>query len=98
MNVFKKLNVSAQILSLTALSVLGLMVFGLVSYETLHTVKVNGPLYDRIEADTDLISDITAPGMSLLVPNAIAEEMLGETDPVQVQALVEKERSFSKGV
>ena len=96
MNFLKKMNVSGQILALTALSVLGLIVFGLVSYETLHTVKINGPLYDKIEADSDLISDITAPGMSLLVPNAIAEEMLGETDPVQLQALVEKERASQK--
>jgi methyl-accepting chemotaxis protein len=88
MNVFKRLNVGGQITALTVLAVLGLLVFGAVSYCTLNTVKVNGPLYADIESHSELINDLCPPAVSLAAPYRTALRMLGEPDPTKLEELL----------
>src|SRR5215475_14234652 len=88
MNVFKRLNVGGQIAALTVLAVAGLLVFGVVSYVTLNTVKINGPLYAEIERQSDLINDLCPPAVSLAAPYRTALRMLGEPDPAKLEGLI----------
>jgi methyl-accepting chemotaxis protein len=100
MNVFKRLKVGGQISTLTVLFVLGLLLFGAVSYKTLNTVKINGPLYANIEAQSNLINDLCPPAVSLAAPYRTALRMLGEPDPTKLEELVANfkkvEQEFAK--
>jgi methyl-accepting chemotaxis protein len=88
MNFLKRFNVSGQILGLTALAVLGLLLFGAVSYHTLSTVKVNGPLFTSIESQSDLVADLVPPDVALAGHYRTALRMLGESDPAKLEELM----------
>jgi methyl-accepting chemotaxis protein len=96
MNLYKRLNVKGQIAVLTALFVLGLGVFGTVSYQTLNTVKVNGPIYADLQNCSDLIADIVPPGQTILEPYIYAMQMLDETGSAKLDELVEKGKNWQK--
>jgi methyl-accepting chemotaxis protein len=96
MKLCKSLSVKGQIAVLTMLFVVGLTVFGAVSYSTLGTVKVNGPLYGQLEAGKDLVSDFRPAPVSIVVPYSFALGMLGETDSAKLDELVTKGKAFEK--
>lgn len=62
----KNLSIQAKLLLLVGSAVLGLLVFGVVSFITLNHVKVNGPLYELMAMDKDVVADYVPPSQSLL--------------------------------
>jgi methyl-accepting chemotaxis protein len=44
-----------------ALFMLGFILFGLVAYSTLNTLRIKGPYYNQIILGKDLVADILPP-------------------------------------
>jgi hypothetical protein len=57
----KQLNIKTRFVVLMGCFAAGFIACGAWSFKTLHEVKVNGPLYERIVQSKDLIADILPP-------------------------------------
>ena len=55
------LKVSKKLAVLVGSAVLGIAAYGVVTFGTVATVKVNGPLYDDVVAMKDLVADVQHP-------------------------------------
>lgn len=53
--------IARRLLLLVGVFVAGLAIYGLWSFRTLHTLKVNGPVYQHIAQGKDLVADILPP-------------------------------------
>lgn len=67
------------------------------AFNTLQTVKVNGPLYDAIVMDKDLIADILPPPNYIIESYLTAFQLAGEKDPARIKEAVEKFRNLKTG-
>jgi two-component system sensor histidine kinase/response regulator len=83
---------------LVATFALGFLSYGAWTYWTLQTVKVGGPLYDRIESSQDLVSDVLPPPIYIVESYLTCLQMAATVDSgVQalfVERLRELERSY----
>ena len=57
----RRLKVGQRLRLLIVVFSLGLLSYGLWTYQTLQTVKVGGPVYKRIELSQNLVSDVLPP-------------------------------------
>ncbi|MBC8352021.1 MAG: hypothetical protein H8E66_08520 [Planctomycetes bacterium] len=67
----KRLTITNKLNLLTAIAVLGLVVYGTFSFSTLQRVKVNGPLYTHIAQGQALVSDVV-PSRGFIVESYLA--------------------------
>ena len=58
MNVLRRLKLSARLGVLIAIFAIGFVLSGAWAFKTLDTLKVNGPIYERIVQGKDLIAAI----------------------------------------
>ena len=65
----KNLTVRNKMLLLTGVFVAAFSIFAVFAYVTLDTVKVNGPLYQDIAIEQDVLKDSSSPSMYLLQLN-----------------------------
>ena len=68
LNILKNTKIRYRLFLLVGLSIVGFIGFGIFSYSTLNTLKVNGPLYKRIVQGKDLIADVLPPRNISLKP------------------------------
>ncbi|MGC3985221.1 MAG: hypothetical protein QM777_11100 [Pseudorhodoferax sp.] len=61
MHVLRKLKLSARLAVLIAIFAIGFVLSGGWAFKTLDTLKVNGPIYERIVQGKDLIADVLPP-------------------------------------
>jgi methyl-accepting chemotaxis protein len=87
---FKNVRVGRKLLLQMGLYVAGFLGFGLLAFIVLNTVKVNGPIYQRIAQDKDLAADIIPPPLNLMQVYNVALEMRNETDRDALNELKEK--------
>ena len=73
-----------------------MVVTGVVSFQTLSRLQVNGPVYAGIVQQKDLLGDILPPPMYILEAYMTALKVLGEPDPVAQKADLEKIQSLKK--
>lgn len=81
----QKKGVMTKLHMLTGVSVAGLLIFGIVAFKTLNTVKVNGSYYEQIIENKDLLADVLPPPnyivesylITHLMPDASADELPG---------------------
>jgi methyl-accepting chemotaxis protein len=69
-----------KIFGLMAMLIVGFSAFGVVSFDTLNAVKVNGPVYDAIIENKDLVADVLPPPEYLVESYLIVLQMLYEKD------------------
>src|ERR1039457_552248 len=72
--------VAARLGCLIAGFVLALVVTGVLSFQTLARLKVNGPVYAGIVQQKDLLGDILPPPMYILETYMTVLQTLGESD------------------
>jgi methyl-accepting chemotaxis protein len=53
---------------------LGFIIFGVLSFRIVDTVKINGALYNEIVQDKDLVADILPPPEYIIEPYLVAQE------------------------
>ena len=74
----------------------GFLVFGLVAYTSLNTVKVNGVYYNRMMQSKDLIADILPPPEYLVETHLTAMQVRYESNPEARGKLIEKLKQLHK--
>ena len=94
LNILKNTKIRYRLFLLIGLSILGFIGFGIFSYSTLNTLKVNGPLYKRIVQGKDLIADVLPPPEYIIETYLISLQLLEEVDPKKVDSLIEKAKSL----
>lgn len=57
----KNIFIRTKLLILIIISILGLTIFGVTSYNTIEKLKINGKLYNKIVEGKDLVADILPP-------------------------------------
>lgn len=62
------IKLSHRFMALLAIMVLGFAAYGAWSFKVLNNLKVNGPVYQNIIQDKNLIADILPPLNILLSP------------------------------
>jgi methyl-accepting chemotaxis protein WspA len=92
----KSLNITTKLLLLVAVFGLAFLGFSLLTYHTLQTVKVNGPVYKSIVQGKDLIADILPPPNYIIESYLIVHQLTVETDADTIQRLLEKSRSLRR--
>src|ERR1051326_5398907 len=88
------IKVRTKLLVLCSIFVLGFVVIGAYSYNTLALVKVNGPYYQAISNGKDLIADILPPPEYIIEANLVDYQMQNEANPAKLDQLVRKSRSL----
>jgi len=92
----KDLKISTKLVLLVCVFGLAFVGFSALTYHTLQTVKVNGPVYKSIVQGKDLIADILPPPNYIIESYLIVHQLTVETDPETVQRLLEKSRSLRR--
>jgi methyl-accepting chemotaxis protein len=87
---FKKITIVTKIGLLVALFFCGLVLFAVISLNTLSQLKVNGPLYKTIVQGKDLIADILPPPEYIIESYLSVFQIYFEKEPAMRQALIEK--------
>ncbi len=90
------LKLSVKLFGAIALCVLGFVVFGIVSWTTINTTKINGPWYQKIVQGKDLIADILPPPEYIIEAYLLTYQMVNGKDPAKVNELVDKLKSVQK--
>ncbi len=88
--------VRTKIFGLIAIVIIGLGVFGAVAFDTRNTVKVNGPVYNAIVENKDLVADILPPPEYLVESYLLVLQMLYEQDRKELGALVRRSAKLRK--
>ena len=96
---FPKLSVRATFLTLVAGAAVGMSAIALLSYNTVSTVKVDGPIFNEIVTQKDVLADILPPPL-YTVEATLEVRMLGESPtPAQIasakQRLAQLEKDFA---
>ncbi len=66
------------------------------SLQSLSRLKINGPLYDEIISQKDLLADILPPPLYVIETYLTALQMLGESDPAKINDGVSKIQSLKE--
>ena len=72
-----------------ALFVLSFLGFGILAFNTLSALRVNGPIYKDIVRGKDLIADILPPPAYILESYLVALQLAGENSPAKINDLKE---------
>jgi len=73
----------------------GLVVFAVFCFATLAQVKVNGPIYQDIAQQKDLLADILPPP-EYLIESYLVSLQMADADKAKLPALIEKTRALKK--
>lgn len=90
MHRLKGLSLSIRLLLLVGVFITVFAGFAFVSYRTLQTVRVNGPVYRDIVLGKDLIADVLPPPEYIIEAHLVVLELAAETDPSRIAALIER--------
>ena len=72
---------------LVAVSVVGLCATGVFAYSTLQRLQVNGPIYQRIVQNKDVVADVLPPPEYVVESYLVALEIRRARDPAELATL-----------
>lgn len=90
------MKLSAKLLLFIAAFLAAFLAFAIVTFRTIAQVKVNGPIYRSIADGKDLVSDILPPPEYIIESYLKVLELVEETDPARVSALIDEEHRLRK--
>ena len=85
-------SIRQRFLSLMIFFVTLVLIYGAWSFRTLHQLKVNGPVYDEVVQNKDLIADILPPPVYIIESYLVSLEM---SQPIRLKPLALKHGSSS---
>jgi len=83
-NLFANISIGKKLTVLLGVFIVGYAIFGLVSFSTLNTLKIQGNLYNQIVMSKDLIADVMPPPGYIIESYLDVLQMVEETDPAQM--------------
>jgi methyl-accepting chemotaxis protein len=90
------LTVTARLCCLVGGFITVMAIAGVLAFQTLSNLKVNGPVYVEIVQQKDLLADILPPPMYILETYMTALQMLEESDTTAQKANLEKLKSLKQ--
>ena len=91
---FSNLKLSKKVRIIISCFALGMILFGLISYQTIEKLRVNGDMYEQIVQGKDLIADILPPPDYIVESYLNAFQMLDENNNDALQQLINKAKSL----
>jgi methyl-accepting chemotaxis protein len=85
-----KKSIMYKLYMLTGVCVAGLFIFGAVAYTTVNIVKVNGPHYQRVVQNKDLLADVLPPPNFIVETYLTAEQMRDAKDKAEFDVLLKR--------
>jgi methyl-accepting chemotaxis protein len=85
MNLFKDKSISFKLYLLLTCFTAGFALFGLYARETLDSLRIQGPIYEKIVQDKDLIADILPPPEYVIESYLVLFQAMEETDMAKVR-------------
>lgn len=92
MNGFGKWSVKRKLALLVAAFTIGFVVFGYVAFNTLSTLRIKGPYYNKIIAGKDVIADVLPPPEYIIESYLITHQMLVATPAERMELIADGER------
>lgn len=83
-------SVGSRLHRLLVAFVLVVVVTGSISFRSFSRFRVNGPVYESIVSQKDLLADILPPPLYVIETYLVALQLLGETDPAARAKSVER--------
>ena len=90
MTFINNLSLTKKLLLLAAVFAVGFLSFGAVAMQTLDTVKVNGPNYQEIIHNKDLLADVLPPPAYIVEPCLVVNLMPRAKSPEALAELVKR--------
>ncbi|HAA02815.1 MAG TPA: hypothetical protein DCE18_05540 [Syntrophobacteraceae bacterium] len=91
-----RMSLKWKLLGTTAICVAAFSVFGWVAWNTVETVKVRGPYYQKISTDKDLIADVLPPPAYIIESYFTILLMLNTPDKASVDQLAQRLHELRK--
>lgn len=91
-----RMKIRGKLLVLTAVSLVGLFIYFTYSYTLLNKIRVNGPIYQSIILNKDLVADILPPPEYIIETYFTAMQIRDEKDQLVISKMVEKCLSLKK--
>ena len=82
--------VKQRFAALMALFAFGFLTYGFWSFQTLHQLQINSPLYQRIVQGKDLVADILPPPEYIIESYLVSFEMVSADDKKDQDKLIER--------
>ncbi len=82
--------VKQRFAALMALFAFGFLTYGFWSFQTLHQLQINSPLYQRIVQGKDLVADILPPPEYIIESYLVSIELVNADDKKEQDKLIEK--------
>ncbi|HTZ17989.1 MAG TPA: methyl-accepting chemotaxis protein [Dissulfurispiraceae bacterium] len=92
----KNLRVKSQLILLCCVIFGGFIIFGLLAFYSINTIKVNGPIYKNIVQGKDLVADILPPPEYILESYLTIYQAADDPNPARQNALREKFKQLRK--
>jgi len=92
----KKLLIKTKLLILIGVAILGLAIFGILSYNTMQRLKVNGPLYSQIIEGKDLVADILPPPEYIIESYLLTYEMFSTETKAEEESIIKSLNELEK--
>ncbi|MCU6501399.1 methyl-accepting chemotaxis protein [Rugamonas sp. A1-17] len=86
----ERLNVKTRFFILIGCCVAGFAIYGGWSFKILNELKVNGPVYQRIVQNKDLVADILPPPEYIIESYMVCLQMSATADPAARQKLAQR--------
>jgi methyl-accepting chemotaxis protein len=96
MNLIKNLTIRAKLYLLIGALIGGLVLYGVMTYYTLISLRVKGPYYDQIIVGKDVIADILPPPEYIIESYLLAFQELSETNPNELEQLIQRSRALKE--
>ena len=93
---FSNLKLANKMFLLIIIFIIGYLLFALLSFRTLHALKVNGSLYLRIIQGKDLIADVLPPPEYIIESYLIVLQMPDEKDSGNLEYLIQRGKILRK--
>jgi methyl-accepting chemotaxis protein len=84
MNLFTDVSIGKKLILLLLVLIVGYSIFGLISFSTLHTLRIHGNLYNQIVMSKDLIADVLPPPGYIIESYLDVLQVVDETDPARM--------------
>jgi methyl-accepting chemotaxis protein len=92
----KNMSLSLRLSLLVGLFMLGFIAFAAMSYDTMNTVKVDGPLYKRVIQGKDAIADVLPPPEYIIESYLTVLQMLDDPDKATLDKLIKDGEKLRK--
>jgi len=92
----RNLKIKWKLTLLIGVALSGLGIFGMVAFDTLKTVEVDGPVYNGIYGGLSLLSDLIPPVLEVMTPRLMIEQALQSTDKEKIYDYSKKFQEYRK--